>query len=160
MRAWLGSGGAQCGCPRASSIALWPQPLGLCRAPSARAQPPTAARAQRVPVAPPCTLLPQQCAARSHLEQYVRVEDHAALQQERDFLNTKLLGVQVGAVLQRARGCRWGRGCRWAAQRARGGPGRACVRVADAAWGCSYVAVMGRQGGEQLHGLCWGYGWR
>lgn len=31
----------------------------------------------------------------SHMEQYVRIEDHTAMQQERDILNTRLLAVQV-----------------------------------------------------------------
>ena len=33
----------------------------------------------------------------SHMEQYVRVEDHAALKQERDSLNSQLLSAKVGS---------------------------------------------------------------
>jgi len=33
------------------------------------------------------------------MEQYVRIEDHTAIQQERDILNSRLLSVQVSKAL-------------------------------------------------------------
>ena len=44
---------------------------------------------------------PASCllAHRSHMEQYVRIEDHTAMQQERDNLNSRLLAVLVGSLV-------------------------------------------------------------